>query len=208
MIAHGTLDSPRWVDGLDAPAGMAIHGRKLYVTDLDKVQVIDLERGVVIEALGPYPDAKSFNDIAVDDGGTVYVSDSARHKIIKIKDGKSQPYPDDAANFKFANGLHIKGTQLYVGGEKLWGIALGTGEIREMKIEGLADIDGIETDGQDGLTVSVVGGDVWHIPVDKAPVIWTAPGLSSTNHAYLPKLNLVLVPTGYDNTVIAFQVSH
>lgn len=201
----GTPETLRWIEGLDAPAGMAIQGRKLYVTDLDKVQVIDLDRGDITDVLGPYVDAKAFNDIAVDLDETVYVSDSARHKIIKISGGAPTSFPDDAATFKFANGLHLDGARLYVGGENFWVIDLAANKIDEMGINGLADIDGIETDGRGGLTVSIVGGDVWHLPLDKAPAVWTAPGVSSTNHAYLPKGDLVIVPTGYDNTVIAFQ---
>lgn len=203
----GTLDTQHWIDNLDAPAGMAIHGRRLYVTDLDKVQIIDLDQGEIINIIGPFPDAKAFNDIAVDRDETVYVSDSARHKVIKIKDDIPTFFPDNAAEFKFANGVHIDGSRLYVGGEKLWQIDKTSGKIKEIELDGLADIDGIETDGRGGLTVSIVGGDVWHLPDDKPPTIWTAQGLSSTNHAYLPGHDLVLVPTGYDNTIITFQVS-
>jgi len=205
LAMDGTLDIPRWIDGLNAPAGMAIRDRKLYVTDLDRVQIIDLDQVKIIDVLGPYPEAKAFNDIAISSDGTVYVSDSARHKVLSLQDGLATPFPDMAAQFTFANGLHIDGTRLYVGGETLWAVDLNTRAIETIESVGLGDIDGIETDGQGGLTVSIVGGNIWHLPIGADPVIWTTPGLSSTNHAYLPDTQLVLVPTGYDNTVIAFQ---
>ena len=36
-----------WVSGLHAPKGMALHGRHLYVGDMDEVVVIDVEKGEV-----------------------------------------------------------------------------------------------------------------------------------------------------------------
>ncbi|NNC38289.1 MAG: hypothetical protein HKO02_12590 [Hyphomonadaceae bacterium] len=201
----GTLKTTRWIDGFNAPAGMAILGRSLYVTDLDRVQLINIDTGKVTDKLGPFSDAKAFNDLAVDSDGTVYVSDSARHKVIKIKGGVAAAYPNDEASFPFANGLHLDRNTLYVGSDKIYSIDLKTSKINNIRHDGLSDIDGIEPDGRGGLTVSIVGGDVWHLPKSGQPEIWTAANLSSTNHAYLPDANLVLVPTGYDNTIIAFQ---
>lgn len=201
----GTLETTRWIDGFNAPAGMAILGRTLYVTDLDRIQMINIDMGKVIDALGPFPDAKAFNDLAVGPDGTVYVSDSARHKVLKIQAGIAMAFPDDSTHFQYANGLHIDNDTLYVGSDKLYNIDLKTNKISDMGVDDLSDIDGIETDGLGGLTVSIVGGDVWHLPRNGQPSIWTAQNLSSTNHAYLPDTNLVLVPTGYDNTIIAFE---
>ncbi len=205
VTRDGAMKTARWIDGLDAPAGMAILGRTLYVTDLDKVQIINLDRGEITKTLGPFADAKAFNDLAVAPDGTVFVSDSARHKVIKIQDGIPTAFPNDSMEFKHANGMHLNGNRLYVGSDTLWVIDLQSMRVEKIDVEGLSDIDGIETDGRDGLTVSIVGGDVWHLPKKGVPAVWTAQGVSSTNHAYLPDNDLVIVPTGYDNTVIAFH---
>ena len=73
--------------------------------------------------------------------------------------------------------------------------------------ENLADIDGIEGDGEGGLVVSIVGGNIWHVPIDGPPVEYTAEGLSSTNHLYLPETRQAIVPTGFDDTIIAFRLN-
>ncbi len=205
LTRDGAMQTPRWIEGLDAPAGMAIVGRTLYVTDLDKVQIIDLDRGEIVNSLGPFTDAKAFNDLAVTPDGTVYVSDSARHKVIKIQDGLPTAFPNDTTEFKYANGVHLNENRLYIGGDKLWVIDLRSMNVESIDVEGLSDIDGIETDGDGGLTASIVGGDVWHLPQKGVPSVWTAQGVSSTNHAYLPESDLVIIPTGYDNSVIAFN---
>lgn len=201
----GDLHTPKWVDGLNAPAGSAIYQGQLYVVDLDRVHVIDLTSGEIVDVLGPYKGARAFNDIAIDASGTIYVTDSANHHVRRITDRESSLFPDDTAVFKFANGLHVAGDTLLVGGEKLWRVDRSTGEVSTIMHDGLVDIDGIEGDGGQGFIISIVGGDVWHLPETGSPVIWTANGLSSTNHAYLPKRDLVIVPTGFDNTILAFK---
>ncbi len=201
----GSYHQERWLEGLNAPAGMAIKARYLYVADLDRVRVIELDTGNIVETLTPQPAAKALNDIAIDHNGTIYVSDSARHQVIKIERDAYALFPSDTARFEYANGLHIDAQGLWVGGTELHRIDLATKRIEKVQINGLNDIDGIDGDGAGGLTISQVGGPVWQLPNDQMPVVWTAPGVSSANHAYLPGRNLFVVPTGYDNTIVAFS---
>lgn len=200
----GEMIEARWIEDMDAPAGMARLGDTLYVVDVERVHAIDLISEARTKILGPFEGAKAFNDIAVDTNGVLYVSDSARGHVLRIVDGIAEPFPNNETEFKFANGMHIEGETLYVGGEKFWSVDLSTGSVEIINIEGVADIDGIESDGKGGLSVSIVGGNVWHLPVGGPPQEWTAEGVSSTNHAHLPIVNLIVVPTGYDNTLIAF----
>lgn len=201
----GTMQEARWLTGFNAPAGMAQQGRTLYVVDIDRVHRIDLTTGERLGIIGPFADAKAFNDIAIDDNGVVYVTDSAQGYVLKIVDGQAEPFPSAETEFKFANGLHFEGGTLYVGGEKFWAVDMDSLAVRPIEHDGVADVDGIESDGKGGLTVSIVGGNVWHLPKGGGAIEWTAQDLSSTNHAHLPEQNLVVVPTGYDNTLIAFR---
>jgi len=201
----GNIQSPKWISGLNAPAGMAMRDRTLYVVDIDRVHRIDLDSGEITGAIIMDPPTKALNDIAMADDGTVYVSDSFGGHVYKIDAHGASRFPASDSRFKFANGLHIQGGRLYVGGERFWTVNLESGDIQTDDRPQLADIDGIEGDGQGGLIVSIVGGDVIALPKGAPAEIWTAPGLSSTNHAYLPEERLVIVPTGYDNTVLALK---
>jgi hypothetical protein len=77
----GTVQNLKWIAGgangvtLNAPKGMAIVEGTLYVTDLDTVRKFDLTSG---EALGEIPiEGTTFlNDLAADEDGAVYVSDT------------------------------------------------------------------------------------------------------------------------------------
>lgn len=201
----GTMHTERWVDGFNAPAGMARFGNSLYVTDIDRVQVIDIESGVVSKVIGPFADARAFNDIAVDEGGVIYVSDSGQGKVLRIENGMALPFPNTESRFTHANGMHLENGFLFVGGERLWSVDIQRKTITAFPDARIADIDGIESDGKGGHIVSIVGGNLWHIKASGKLEEWTAAALSSTNHVYLPERNLVLVPTGFDNTILAVK---
>lgn len=198
----GTMLVPRWVEGLNAPAGMAVSGRELWVVDLDRVHVFDLDTGQNRRTTDLQGTARGLNDIAVDArSGAVYVSDSANHTVLRVQGDQAEPLP---GRFENANGLHLDGGDLLIGGKHLWRHDLESGRAERFPGPAPDDVDGIESDGAGGLLVSVVGGPVWHLPQGGPVTIVTTPGLGSTNHLYLERDRLVIVPTGYDGTLVAF----
>ncbi len=80
------IDKDKWAAiKLDAPKGMAIIGKTLYVTDIDRVVVIDLKK---TEQLFVYDFArfntKFLNDLAVMNDSTLLVSATDANAIFKI----------------------------------------------------------------------------------------------------------------------------
>jgi hypothetical protein len=55
------------------------------------------------------------------------------------------------------------------------------------------------------LQVTPVAGPL--VRLDTEIEILGGDGISSANHGFAPNLGLVLIPTGYDNTVIAINIS-
>ncbi len=81
LTPDGEVVALRWIDGtaegvtLNAPKGMAIQGSSLFVADIDCVRMFDLTSGsptgeVCVEG------ATFLNDVAPDDQGTLWVTDS------------------------------------------------------------------------------------------------------------------------------------
>ncbi len=81
LTPDGEVVEIRWIDGaadgvtLNAPKGMAIQGSSLFVADIDCVRMFDLATGaptgeVCVEG------ATFLNDVAPDDQGTLWVTDS------------------------------------------------------------------------------------------------------------------------------------
>ena len=205
LDVNGDLIEARWVDALNAPAGLAIRDGTLFAVDVDTVHSIDIETGTITHSYVTEPATRALNDIAIAPDGRIFVSDSASARVLVLSNGKFTAFPDDEAEFPTANGLHIQNNTLFIGGAELWAIDLSDLSIKTINYDRLNDIDGIESDGDGGLIVSIVGGDVWHIPASGGAEIWTTTDLSSTNHAHLPDLGIVIMPTGYDNTLIAFE---
>lgn len=195
----------RIVDGLDSPLGMALADERLYVVDSNQLRVFRWPG---------YAPLRTFqlrttvaNDVAVAADGTAYVTDTARHQVIRLQPDGTQTVLLDEARFTGANGIALAGDQLYVGGERLWRVDLLTGGVSTIGPSWLADIDGIEIEADGGLQLTPVGGPLVRYRHDDEIEVQTGDGISSANHGYAPALRLVLIPTGFDNTVIAIRLA-
>ena len=179
--------------GLDDPKGMVAFKQFLFVADKKKVVRIDPKGKVVVLA-----DEKAFpkppvflNDLAVDEQGTLYVSDSGDLKgnggaIFRIDlKGKVTLVADEKKNpaVGFPNGV------LHDSMNHLLFVNMHTGELHRMKVadgssekiaEGLPGGDGLIFDPFGRLYISSWReGKVWVIPRPGAKPILMAEGFQS-----------------------------
>src|SRR6187431_1703377 len=73
ISASGKLLDSQWASGLNAPKGMAVSGKFLYVSDIDEVAVIDLKTGAIVNVI-PVPGAAFLNDVVANRQGDIFVS--------------------------------------------------------------------------------------------------------------------------------------
>ncbi len=98
IAPDGHVLDRHWIGGgrdgvrLDAPKGMAISGRTLYVADIDRVWRFDRLTGHPLGAVA-VPGADFLNDVAARPGGGVAVSDTA---VRVTADGEFEPTGHDA----------------------------------------------------------------------------------------------------------------
>lgn len=202
LDADGRTINPRQVDGLDSPLGMTLFNDRLYVVDNNAVKVFDWPSydhkvtGALLTSVA--------NDIAVAGNGNIYVTDTARGEVAVLSPTFEQSLLIDAGRFPGANGIHVDGDIVYVGGEKLWRVDLSDSSVAVVGPEWLTDIDGIEMEADGTLQVTPVGGPLVRLG-DQVEVLG-GDGISSANHGYAANLGLGLIPTGFDNTVIAIRV--
>lgn len=73
-------------EDLNAPKGLALAGKTLYVTDIDAVRGYDKDSGkqVVVLDFKPYF-AKFLNDLTIDNGNNLYVTDMLADIVFKIE---------------------------------------------------------------------------------------------------------------------------
>ena len=193
----------RIVDGLDAPLGMALINDQLYVVDNNQLRVLRWPGYEAIETIDL--DTSVANDVAVTPDGVAYVTDTARHQVIqRFPDGR-QTVLTGQAQFTGANGIAIDGEHLLVGGTRLWRVDLRTDRVETIGPKWLADIDGIELEAGGTLQITPVAGPLVRYRDDHIEIL-AGDGISSANHGYAAALQLALIPTGFDNTVIAIRL--
>ena len=215
----GSLRDLEWVAGLEAPKGLALHDGTLYVTDIDRLVAIDVERGA-ITGTWPAEGAVFFNDAVADADGRIYVSDTVTNRI-HVLDGDSFTVWLEDAGVPHPNGLHLQDGQLIVGSwgeglkddlstEKpghLLAVDLATKAIAPLTSEPVGNLDGVEPDGAGGwLVTDWVAGGLYHITADGSVVELADLNQGSADLEFLPDARLAIVPMMLDGTVVAHRV--
>ena len=201
---HGEVLDWRIVEHLDAPLGMALVDGMLYVVDNNQIRIFEwpgyqLRSSIALETTVA-------NDIAVSQDRTIYVTDTARGEVVVITAELEQSILTGEAQFDGANGIHVDDDVLYVGGKYLWQVRLGDDTVTKIGPDWLQDIDGIEMEPNGTLQITPVAGPL--VRLGPAIEVLGGDGVSSANHGYAANLKLALIPTGYDNTVIAIRVGN
>jgi hypothetical protein len=192
----------RILEGLDAPLGMTLHNGLLYVVDNNTVKTFRWPDYEPVSTIAL--ETEVANDLAVGPDDTIYVTDSARGEVIVVSPELEQSVLTGEPQFPGANGIHINNDNLWVGGGRLWHVDLRDGNVTAVEPAWLGGIDGIEQEPDGTLQLTPVGGSLIRLlePIE----IHKGDGVSSANHGYAPNLDLALIPTGFDNTVIALRV--
>jgi len=205
LSTDGKILELKWVTGLNAPKGMGIYKGKLFVTDINRVAEIDI-KSVKILRYYDFPEARFLNDIAVDQNGTVYISDMMGTSIYRIYDGKSEKWLDD----KFItapNGLFIDENQLMIGCNKIIRAGITDKKITTW-LTNTGAIDGLKGTGDGRYLFSDWTGNVYLIGTDEKieKILDTSSaGINAADIEFIPSMKLLLVPTFNDNRVMAYE---
>jgi sugar lactone lactonase YvrE len=215
----GSLRDLEWVAGLDAPKGLALHDGTLYVTDIDRLVAIDVERAA-ISGTWPAEGAVFFNDAVAGADGRIYVSDTVTNRI-HVLDGDSFTIWLEDAGLAHPNGLHLRDGQLIVGSwgeglkddfstEKpghLLAVDLATKAITPLTGDAIGNLDGVEPDGAGGwLVTDFIAGGLYHIAADGSVVALADLNQGSADLEFLPDARLAIVPMMLDGTVVAHRL--
>lgn len=208
--ADGSIKNARWVEGLTTPLGNDFYDGHLYVNDKGNIVKINIESGEIIEKIN-VEGAVTLNGIAIDETGNIYSADSDGNKIFKVTQNGEASVVFENEELNRPNGVFIKGGELIVAssaGSKLFSINLENKEITTL-VEGIGRADGIiPLDGGHYLTSSW-SGEVYFISKDmkKQKVLDTkAEEINAADIGYIPQENLLVVPTFYDNRLVAYKV--
>jgi hypothetical protein len=136
LSMDGKVIARHWVDGMDAPKGMAIANGKLYAADITKVRVVDLASGKLVSTI-EVPGAVFLNDMTQDSAGNVYVSDMLADSIYRIDGDRPELFVKDAL-LASLNGVFADGGRLIVAS---WGKGINKTDFSTAEPGGLLSID-------------------------------------------------------------------
>lgn len=209
LDAEGNIEDLYWVTGLNNPAGMALHNNVLYVADADEVVAIATQSGSV---LGKYKaeKAKFLNDVAVDDNGTVYVTDSEQRRIYQMRNGRISTWIENTKR-ENPNGIFIEGDRMMVAFFNSGHVRLvdpGTKDFTDWT-DGIKSADGIARLEDGNYLISSWDGEVYYVNQEgrKWRVLDTkSKNVNAADISYARQPGLLLVPTFRDNRVVAYRL--
>lgn len=216
----GTIIERIWAKGLNAPTGLALRDRKLYVADVDELVEINAASGRVTKrhkAKG----AIFLNDVAIAEDGTVYATDTPMNTIWRLKDGTFEPWlANDDLNGP--NGIIVQGDKLIVAsfgkmpssGQEQELAGLMTVSIEDQTVAPLGkgkpvgNLDGLqELEPGVYLVTDWAGGTLFRIDrKGKADQLINL-NQGSADLMYFPDQNAVVIPMMLDNTLAAYALN-
>ena len=207
----GSVKVERWVEGLTSPLGNYFYKDHLFVNDGGNIIKINIESGDIVERFA-VEGASNLNGIDIDEAGNIYAADSRGNKIFKISQKGETTLLYEGGELKGPNGVSVKGNELLVAsfsGNKLLSLNLQNNQIRTL-VEDIGRVDGIiQLEGGHFITSSW-SGEVYFISNDlKTQKILDTSGekINAADIDYIPEENLLIVPTFYDNRLMAYKVN-
>lgn len=209
LDAEGNIEDLYWVTGLNNPAGMALHNNVLYVADADEVVAIATQSGSV---LGKYKaeKAKFLNDVAVDDNGTVYITDSEQRRIYQMRNGRISTWIENTKR-ENPNGIFVEGDRMLVAFFNSGRVRLvdpGTKDFTDWT-DGIKSADGIARLEDGNYLISSWDGEVYYVNQEGRNwrVLDTkSKNINAADISYARQPGLLLVPTFRDNRVVAYRL--
>ena len=205
---EGEMVERFWGAKLDAPKGMAVLGDTLYVADIDKIAMLDLETGDPVGSI-PIEGAVFLNDMTAW-GDAVYVSDSGTATIYKISNGTPGVWLQDEALLGGVNGLLADGDRMLIAtmGTGTLFSAAPDGTLTEIAT-GMENADGIGLVPGGGYLVSSWPGQIHYVAEDGAvTTLYDVEAEEGPTQNDLTVIgDTVIVPNMRQNTVTLWKVS-
>jgi DNA-binding beta-propeller fold protein YncE len=204
----GEILALEWVTGFSGPKGMGIMGDTLFVADLDELVLVSISNGAVIEKI-KIDGASGLNDITTDNG-VVFISDSNAGKIYQYANGEVTVFHPDVPGRP--NGLLPGNGKLLVAfSETSEFISIDPVSLEKIVIaDSIGAGDGITPTTQDGCyLVSDWNGEVFYVDNagNKTSLLNTKEQKKNTADIwFITEENCLLVPTFFDNRVVAYKL--
>lgn len=207
LNVDGTVINAKWVEGLSAPKGLGLIDNILYVTDISNIVAINVETGTIANSY-PVEGSQGLNDVTTATDGTVYVSDSKSGIIYMLKDGVVSTLVE---GFRGSNGVHVESDRLLIGtgGNSSLTAYKFSDQTSSIIAKEIPQPDGIEPVGDGSYLVSSWKGMIHFVHPDGTKELLLNTSIDSIYSAdidYIESKKMVLVPTFFGNSVVAYTL--
>lgn len=212
IATDGTLINNKFVSGLNDPKGIAITKDKIYVSDVTELVEADLATGKILKKY-TLDSIKFLNDVAIDNEGNIYVSDTRTSEIYKLStNGDFSLWLADKA-LDNPNGLLIQNDVMYVAS---WGSQPKGGRVSKINmatksvdsISGIiGNLDGIRPYDNNRLVISDWNSGNIHLIDTKGNTEQVLQvGQSVGDIAYIKEKNLLLLPMNKQSRLLFYEL--
>jgi len=206
----GRIEKLEWLGGMKNPTGLAVYKNRLFAVEARSLVEIDIATAQLLKRTD-VPGAIMLNDIAIDPGGTIYISDFRKGVIFKFSKGKFEEWLS-GAEISRPNGVSVFKNKLFwgnCGDNKLKMTDLVSKKITTIAALGPGIIDGVLVEASGQILVSQNEGRFFRIsPSGQVNLLLdtTVIGQNLADFTLIPEHNLVIFPTWLDCRVTAFRL--
>jgi DNA-binding beta-propeller fold protein YncE len=203
LNTDGSIKKLKWITGMDAPKGMALNDSLLYVTDIGRFHIINVNTLKIIKTIN-VDGAEFLNDIALNPNGDIYISDMAKNRLHRFDGVKVEIWltGDDLVS---PNGLAFYKQFLYVGTQNSILKVDPVEKSVKVHITETGPVDGLIPLGGNKYVISDWSGRILIADFDTKIVLQntTNQDIQAADLGYIPDEKLVLIPTFFNNRVVA-----
>ena len=204
LDTDGKMNNLKWVTGLNAPKGQAIHDGNLYVSDIDELVIISMKDAKINHRI-KVENAKFLNDVTASEDGIIFVTDMRDNKIYAYENGKLELWLEDKL-ITNPNGLWAEKGKLYIGTGQILEADIKTKKIKVLA-ENCGGIDGLEKMADGQFVYSNWQGTIFVTKGGESIKLLDTVGKQNTADIdFVPGKNLVLVPTFLANSLDAYEL--
>ena len=231
--SNGSIVELDWITGLNAPKGMAIYDNnsssRLYVSDITDLVEIDIGSGKIIKRFNA-PGSTFLNDVALDDQGNIYVSDTVTNTIYKLdanaKDSNSTSLQAwlQSTQLKGPNGLHLDNAKnrlivASLGDMSKPGAGIEVVDLKNKTISSLGKegttspfggLDGIESDATKTryYVTDNPAGKIYTVNADGTgyATLMDLHTKGSADLGFIPSQSVIIIPLMQENKLVAYKL--